>query len=180
MADELVEPIRRRGRQVIRASIDGFHNPRSVRYKRGRHSPEGYFRDSFNHDALIESLLAPLSPGGTRRYRDAVFDHITDSEVVVPAETAEHDAVLMFDGIFVHRPELMPYWDFTIFLDARFDVTVPRNARRSGGSPDVEDKDNRRYVQGQRLYLKQCQPKSLATLVVDSNDFENPRLVSPG
>src|SRR5687768_8892138 len=47
LANELVDPLRRRGRPVIRASIDGFHNPRSVRYRLGRSSPEGYYKDSF-------------------------------------------------------------------------------------------------------------------------------------
>jgi uridine kinase len=45
LADELVEPIRRAGRDVIRASIDGFHDPRAVRYARGRDSPDGYLRE---------------------------------------------------------------------------------------------------------------------------------------
>lgn len=30
-----------RGREVIRASTDGFHFPRAQRYRRGRYSPEG-------------------------------------------------------------------------------------------------------------------------------------------
>ena len=178
LADELAEPIRRRGRPVIRASIDGFHNPQNVRYRRGRHSPEGFFRDSFNHDALIESLLLPLGPGGSRRYRHAVFNHLTDTEVEAPIETAAHDAILIFDGIFVHRPKLSSYWDFSIFLDTRFDVSIPRTARRGGGSPEVEAEENRRYVKGQRLYLRECAPKSLATIIVDNNDLENPSLAS--
>src|SRR5262245_16501194 len=81
LADELVEPLRRHGRAVIRASIDGFHNPRSIRYKLGRTSPEGYFRDSFNYSALTTDLLTPLGPGGSRIYRSAVFDYRMDSEV---------------------------------------------------------------------------------------------------
>ena len=177
LADELVKPIRRRGQPVIRASIDSFHNPQTVRYRMGRYSPEGYFRDSFNHDALIESLLVPLGAGGTRRYRRAVFDHAADSMVDAPLETADDSAVLLFDGIFVHRPELVSYWDFTIFLDVRFDVTVPRNALRFGLSPSVVADDNRRYVEGQKLYLEECRPWSQATMVVDNNDFENPRIL---
>jgi uridine kinase len=50
LANELVDPLRQRGLPVIRASIDGFHHPRTVRYRRGRSSPEGYYRDSFNDD----------------------------------------------------------------------------------------------------------------------------------
>lgn len=176
LADELAEPIRRLGRPVIRATIDRFHNPRNVRYRQGRHSPDGYSRDSFDHDALIESLLLPLGPGGSRRYRRAVFDVRKDAEDLAPLETAANDAVLLFDGIFVHRPELSSYWDFSIFLDTRFDVSVPRTARRGSGSPEVDAESNRRYVEGQRLYLVECGPKSLATLVVDNNDLENPSL----
>jgi uridine kinase len=52
LADELADNLSTGARQVIRASVDGFHNPRKVRYRLGRNSPEGYFRDSFNYSAL--------------------------------------------------------------------------------------------------------------------------------
>lgn len=42
-ADELGSFIAAEGRSVIRASVDGFHNPKAVRYRLGRHSPEGFF-----------------------------------------------------------------------------------------------------------------------------------------
>jgi pantothenate kinase len=45
-ANELADAIRALRRSVIRASVDGFHHPRAVRYERGRYSPEGYFEDS--------------------------------------------------------------------------------------------------------------------------------------
>jgi hypothetical protein len=54
-------------RSVIRASVDGFHNPRAVRYEGGRYSPEGYFENSYNYAALKQCFLDPLSPGGRRR-----------------------------------------------------------------------------------------------------------------
>lgn len=63
LADELVASIETLGRPVIRASIDGFHNPAEIRYRRGRGSPEGYFRDSFNRAGLVEVLLAPPRAG---------------------------------------------------------------------------------------------------------------------
>jgi uridine kinase len=40
-ADELREALTPSGRPVIRATVDGFHNPKTVRYRRGRSSPEG-------------------------------------------------------------------------------------------------------------------------------------------
>src|SRR5688572_32570063 len=81
LADELVEPLRRAGREVIRASIDGFHYPREVRYARGPDSPEGYFLDSFDYDAVRRELLDSLGPTGDRKFRTAVFDYRTDRTV---------------------------------------------------------------------------------------------------
>jgi uridine kinase len=178
LADDLVEPIRRRGHAVIRASVDGFHNPRRVRYQLGRDSPEGYFRDSFNYSALITTLLAPLGPGGSRRYCPAVFDYRTDSNIPRRFETAPANAILLFDGIFLLRPELSGHWDLTIFVDAPFNVTVLRMSQRDGtSSPGVDAAENRRYVDGQRLYLQQCDPKSAAMIVVNNEDLSSPELI---
>jgi len=176
-ADELGPLIRRQGRPVIRVSVDGFHNPRAIRYFRGRHSPEGYFRDSFNYDALIETVLDPLGPDGSRRYRAAVFDWKTDSPVMSPLRRAPDNAVLLLDGIFLLRPRLRCYWDLTIFLDVRFDVSFSRMAMRDGdSSPDPGAMENRRYIEGQQLYLAECDSQSVADLVIDNNDLANPRV----
>jgi uridine kinase len=178
LANELVQPIRKRGRAVIRASIDEFHNPRAMRYKLGRSSPEGYFRDSFNYTALTTKLLCPLGPGGSRVYCPAVFDYRTDSEIPMRFETAPLDAILLFDGIFLLRPELLSYWDLTLFVDAPFNVTVARMSRRDGtSSPDVDAVENRRYVDGQRLYLQTCDPRNAAMLVLNNEDLASPELV---
>src|SRR5215216_281960 len=107
LAQELIAPLQACGRQVIRASIDGFHNPARIRHKRGATSPEGYYHDSFNYQALTESLLAPLGPSGSRQYLSAVFDYRADSDVQVPVRVAEANAVLLFDGVFLLRSELM-------------------------------------------------------------------------
>src|SRR5918912_955294 len=69
LADELAAGLRGRGRETIRASIDGFHRPRAARYRRGPGSPERYYEDSFDYAALHKELLDPLRPHGSRRYR---------------------------------------------------------------------------------------------------------------
>jgi uridine kinase len=180
LADELVAPLERAGRVVIRASIDGFHNPSTVRYLRGRSSPEGYFRDSFNHAQLVETLLAPLGPSGGRRYRRAIFDFHLDQPVEAPVEEASPDAVLLFDGVFLLRPELRPYWDFSIIVRADFEVTVTRaearDHHRFGSTEQVRQRYAERYVPGQRLYLAEAQPEQHASVVVDNNDAAHPRL----
>ncbi len=84
-----------------------------------------------------------------------------------------------FDGIFLHRPELKDKWDLSIFLDVAFDVSIARCARRdrSFGPLDPRATENRRYVEGQRIYLRQCDPRRCATIVIDNNDLAVPRVV---
>lgn len=183
LADDLVAPIEARGRPVIRASIDGFHHPAARRYRRGRASPEGYYHDSFDHDALIESVLAPLGPGGSRTYRRAVFDFRTDAPVESPAAVAPADAVLLFDGVFLLRPGLRDHWDFAIFVEAAFDVTLARARERDlalfGSADEVTRRYEARYIPGQRLYLAECRPAERATVVVENDDPAHPVLRAP-
>lgn len=180
LADELVAPLAQLGRQVVRSSVDGFHNPRAHRYRRGPDSADGYFSDSFNYVALRSELLDPLGPGGSRRYRRAVFDHRTDQPVSGAYDTAPADAVLLFDGVFLQRSELADCWDLRVWVDAPFTVTVARAVQRDtlgvGSQEEVRARYDRRYVPGQRLYIEQCQPRETADLVVNNADFEHPEL----
>ena len=181
LARELSEPIQAHGRPVIRASIDGFHNPARIRHRRGAASPEGYYHDSFNYQALTASLITPLGPGGTRQYVSVVFNHRADSDVQIPIQIAEVNAVLLFDGIFLLRSELVGYWDYTIFVDATFEITLARAERRDAMSFDSVDELRRRYEQryipGQKLYFAECRPKERAEVVVDNNDPQNPAML---
>lgn len=115
LAQELAAVLRSMGRTFIGASIDGFHRPSGDRHRRGQASSDGYYLDSFDLDAVRSTLLEPLGPGGSLRYRRAIFDHRLDRPVEAPEELAPADAILLFDGIFLHRPELVDHWDLSIF-----------------------------------------------------------------
>jgi uridine kinase len=178
LADDVVEPLGRCGRAVLRASIDGFHNPRRVRHQRGSESAEGYYLDSFNYTALIRELLAPLGPGGSLRYRRAVFDYRTDTPLERAVQTASADAVLLFDGVFLLRPELSQFWDFTLFVDVDFGVVLARARIRDvhlfGDADAVEHRYRKRYIPAQRRYLAECNPRTRADVVIENNDWTNP------
>jgi len=179
LADELAPAVHELGRSVIRASVDSFHNPRAIRYRRGRSSPDGFFLDSYDYALLRRVLLDPLTRGGSGRYRAAAFDHVTDRPTATPERVAPPKAVLIFDGIFLHRPGLSGYWDYSIFLRVGYDTSIPRCAQaRPGLSPDPYAESNRRYVEGQRIYLRTCEPEKLATVVIDNEDLDAPFVVT--
>lgn len=80
------------------------------------------------------------------------------------AQGAPARTVLVFDGLFLHRPELVRYWDLTVFLvaDARReaawqaylgrDLPSKETARVAAVAERMASARRARYVEGQRLY----------------------------
>jgi uridine kinase len=182
LADELIEPIRSRGRSVIRVSLDGFHNPGEIRRQQGYSSPQGYYDDSFNHNAIVSKVLEPLGPGGDLNYSPAVFDFRTDSEVSAPYQIANQNSILLFEGVFLHRPELKKYWDFSIFVQADFDITLKRAQKRDLSLfktvEKVHEKFTQRFIPGHQIYLSAESPEKSANVIWDNNDIDNPTLTT--
>ncbi len=173
LADELTEHVEALGRPVVRATIDGFHHPREHRIRQGPDSVEGYYHDSFNHQAVREHVLEPLGPAGSRVYRKAIFDFRVDQPVDEPHRTAPHDAILLFDGMFLLRPELDDCWDYRIFVQADFDITLARARQRDlelfGCDKEIIRRYHARYIPGQQLYLDTVRPHDLANVTVENN-----------
>ncbi len=179
LADALAPLVAAKGRDVIRASVDDFHNPRTVRYARGRYSPDGFFLDSYDYAAFRRLLLDPLGRDGSGHYVAKHFDHRTDRPVAAQPQQAVPNAALIVDGIFLHRTELRACWDLSVFLYVDFPVSMARNAAREG-TPDAADPQTpsyQRYVGGQQRYLAECAPQEKADVVIDCNDFASPKVV---
>jgi uridine kinase len=183
LADALGRRLSDAGAPVIRASVDGFHNPREVRRRRGADSPEGYYADSFDCGALVRLLLQPLGPGGDRSYTVSVYDIRREAARRAPKQCAPSDAILVFDGVFLLRPELAAHWDYSIFLDVTFETALRRAAVRDRalfGTPEqVAARYRARYIPGQKIYLAGCRPQEYADAVVDNNDPAHPLLTLP-
>ena len=81
LADELAHEVDRHGVPTVRMTLDGFHNSRTHRYQRGRESPEGFFRDSYDYDRFRALVLDPLSPGGSGVYAPAIYDVLEEQPV---------------------------------------------------------------------------------------------------
>jgi uridine kinase len=145
-------------RPVVRACIDDFHNPRATRYRQGRESPEGYYADSFDLSSLARLLLEPFAAGQPFRLR--AFDHLADAPVESEPQQAPANAVLILDGMFLHRSELVGWWDLSIWLDVPAEVAATRMALRDGQPPGV------RYTRGSERYIDDVQPAAHATLVL--------------
>jgi uridine kinase len=167
-------------RPVVTASIDDWHHPQEVRYRRGRSSPDGYYRDSFDVAGLVAHLLTPFAEGAA-----TVTTAWHDVECDVPAVVRQCDvpasAGLLFDGVFLQRPELRDRWDLTVYLDVPADVTVARALERDlrlhASRDELLDLYQRRYLAGQAIYRAIATPVESADIVIDNTDPENPQVV---
>lgn len=97
-ADALVEPLRLRGRPVLRASASDFLRPASLRLEYGRQNPHSLLVDWFDHGALRRELLNPLGEGGSGRVLLRWWDAETDRSARAGYVTVPDGAVLVLDG----------------------------------------------------------------------------------
>lgn len=181
LADELAVVLRAQDRYVIRATVDDFLFPRAQRYRRGQYSAEGCYFDAHDHAALCRVLLDPLGPGGDRGFQHTVYDAEADTPSSPPATIAPEDAVLLFDGVFLLRPELIDRWDLSIFVSVPFEQTIDR-ARDRGAAPagpiadaaEIERSWRNRYIPAQQLYFATDRPTDHADIIVHNDRLQSP------
>ncbi len=172
---------------MIRSTTDSFHRPREERLARGTTSADGYYLDSHDLDRIATDLLIPFREGADH-VLVAAFDEPTDTVCEEIANVAT-DAVLVFDGLFLHRPEFAAVWDVSVHLDAdeRCDADwwqylladLPDDVSQRAAELDRRLDTARwpRYRHGWARYISNVTPRSRATFVVDNNDLAQPRIL---
>lgn len=182
LTQALIPYIETSGRHIITASVDDFLNPEKIRYAQGEYSSEGCYHDTYNYKKMTEILLDPLK-SGNRKYKTVSFDYRIDREVMMPTRKADKNTILIMEGIFLFRPELVSYWDLKIFLDIDFESALERAVKRTadqehiGSEQAIIDKYNTRYIPAQQLYYQEATPKEKADIIIDNNDFNNPVII---
>ena len=182
LSDELARTLRQSGVPVLRASIDGFHYPASVRHRRAEEQPaRGYYEDSFDYPALRRLLLDPLGRSGEHGVRTQVFDFRSDRPIDQEPEPVQPGSVLLFDGVFLLRPELDGCWDLSIFLRVDPAISLERALRRDiplfGTREATERLYRERYLPGQALYLSLVRPEQRAEVLIDNNNPAAPKFL---
>jgi uridine kinase len=94
-----------------------------------------------------------------------------------PVTTAAADAVLVFDGVFLMRPELIDRWDLRVFVSTALDKTVERALIRERGvssRADVERRWRERYIPAQQFYFATVRPSDHVDIIVHNDDPQQP------
>lgn len=179
LANDLAPAVRVRARPCIRATLEGFRRPAADRHAKGRSTPEGYYRDAYDLDAIRRMLLEPLGARGDRRYQTAAHDLDTDRPLDSRPRQADRRAVLVLDGMFLQRPELVDFWDFVVWVECEEETARARAVSRDRGTwgPEIDARYREQYLPAQRLYVDQVDPAGRADVRFVNNDPDHPVLV---
>lgn len=181
-ADGLSATLRAKGHDAERLSLDRFHKPRALRIAQGELSPAGYYEDAF--DLGLFSALA-LQPARRGRGTVATGVHDLAADAALPPEgfPARDSLVLVVDGVFLHRPELFPHWDLSVYLHVPLELALARALVRDLpllGSPDeILRRYRSRYLPAQSAYIAAIKPHEKATLLIDNSDPAAPFFLRP-
>ena len=180
-ANEIAEQLKLLNRNVIRSTIDGFHNPPEFRRRQGQFSPKGYLEDSHNYPSIIKYLLEPLGPNGTLEYKESIYDFKVSQPTNSKLKRASKNSILIFDGIFLFKEELINYWDYKIYIDASFDITTQRAIERDselfGGEDKVIELYKKRYIPGHGMYLSLYEPIQVSDITLNNNNYQKPTII---
>lgn len=180
LAGALAGALESKGVAALRVSVDDFHRPKRQRYRRGEASPEGYYHDSIDYRAFAEGALRPAFEAGRfpARCQTKLLDLARDEEELRFRDLPK-GGILLAEGVFLFRPELVRYLDVRIFVRAEVAVILQRVRQRDretlGSIEAVERRYREKYLPGERLYLAEVSPERLADVLVDSDAPEGLR-----
>jgi len=183
LADELADSLRAASdREVIRVGVDHFKRHVDLRTGYPPGTPESYYHEMFDTDAIRAVLLEPLGPGGSRRYRTEIMDLRGRTPIDSPERVATADAILVADGAFLQKPDLVGHWDLRIYVDVDFAEVQRRGAERDQAWMESYEQAAERYrtyyVPGERLYVSEIDPAARADIVIDNRDFSAPSVTA--
>lgn len=177
LADRLVDPLRARGRPVIRVHAADFLRPASVRLEHGRHDPDALLDDWLDTRALDREVLAPLGPSplgsdharttaAPARYLPTLWDPVLDRATRAAYAEVPPGAVLLLDGSLLLGRGLAA--DLTVHLAVR-PSTLDRRT----------PPDDAWALPAYARYDAEARPQDVADVVVRVDDPRHPAWVRP-
>jgi hypothetical protein len=164
LADALVDPLRVRGREVLRVSAGDFLRPASLRLEYGRNDPDLYYTDWLDVGGLTREVLAPLEPGGTGQVLPALWDSTVDRATRAGYRTLPAGGVVVLDGAILLGRGL-PF-DYVVHLW----MTPAALERRT-------EPGRRWMLPAFARYAAEATPTRVADVVVRVDDPRHPALV---
>ncbi|MEV8632362.1 uridine kinase [Streptosporangium sp. NPDC051023] len=164
LADGLIDPLRLRGREVVRVSSDDFLRPASLRFEYGKTDPDAFYDDWLDVGGLTREVLGPLEPGRSGKILPTLWDTRIDRATRAPYLTVPPGGVLLLDGALLLGRGLP------------FDLTV--HLWLSPGALARRTEEERRWtLPAYARYEQEAGPVDIADVVVRVDDPRHPAVV---
>lgn len=172
---ELANRFSAAGHAVQTIAVDDFHHPKSYRYATGNNG-RAFYERYINFECLVRDLLQPIKATNRLHTTLTLLDLATDVYDAVRTFDVEPASVVLVEGIFLFRSDLLPFLDLTIYLDIPLSLSVARGTQRwSHLAPeDVERRFRQKYLPGHELYVARHDPRDKADIVIDNASPASP------
>ncbi|MFF5180408.1 uridine kinase [Micromonospora sp. NPDC000316] len=167
LAAALVDPLRARGRPVLRVRATDFLRPASLRFELGRTNPDAYYEGWVDEAGLRREVLDPAGPGGDGRLLPSLWDADADRASRARYVDLPPGGVVLVSGALLLGGGL-PF-DVTVHLQLSPAALRRRTEQTQEWTLPAFDR-----------YAEEVVPASFADVVVRADDPRHPALVEPG
>lgn len=137
--------------------VDDFYRPMPDREREQLDAEQGYHR-YFDWERLRDQVLIPLRDDQTARFQ--IYDWTT-GQLGAWREIAPGTMVIV-EGVYTARPELAPYYHFTVYVDTPRSVCLRRVRARGENSEEWIE----RWRAAEDYYLHTTWPQTRVKLLV--------------
>jgi len=169
VTEKLAAALQAEGFNAAVINIDGWLNLPQVRFD-PNDLPANFYRNAIRFDEMFEQLVLPL-----RRSRSidivAKFTQETSIEYLEHRYEFEDINVILLEGIFLFKRELIHHYDLKIWVDCPFETALERAIARSqeGLSPKETIRAYQTiYFPAQRIHIGLDDARSAADILIDN------------
>ncbi len=145
-----------RSGDIIVVHGDDFYGPEERDWRSW--TPEQGYRRYFDHQRLERELLRPLQAGRVGRIQRYDWETNALGDWV----TVEPQGVVLVEGVYLLRPELRGYWDFSVYVETPRSLRQERLYARGERGPGWIA----RWAAAEDYYEQVEQPAAVADLVI--------------
>jgi hypothetical protein len=164
LGDDLIDPLRIRGRPAVRVAADGFLRPASVRLEFGRRNADAFYSGWLDEAGLRREVLDPLAPGGSGRILPSLWDAGADRASRAAYADLPAGAIVLVSGALLLGAGL-PF-DVTVHLALSAGALARRTAPEQAWT-----------LPAYARYGDEVDPAGFADVVVRLDDPRHPALV---
>lgn len=164
LAEQLIDPLRVRGRAALHVSANDYLRPASLRLEFGRTDPDVFYDEWLDNKALMREVFGPLEPDGSGKVLPALWDAERDRASRAEYVPLAPGGVLLLDGA------LLLGRDFPFAFTVHLWLSPAALARKT-------DAEAAWTLPAYARYEQEADPVGTADVVVRVDDPRHPALV---